>query len=248
MDFTDKNVLITGVSGGLGFAKTVIENGGSVYALGRTKPEEISNSDVFNFAKCDLRVFSEITQALDLLLSNIANVDLVILNAGIKGVVGHLPEVPVNVMKEVMAVNVFANKAIIDHLLISGKSMEQVIGISSGASRNGSAGMGAYSLSKASLNLLLKVYSSENPGIHFSTIAPGLVRTPMMDQLLTTPGGERFPAIVKMRRAASTSAMQEPLAAAKRVLAALPNLLEQPTGSFVDVREVDWGRGVSLKP
>ena len=102
--------------------------------------------------------------------------DIVILNAGILGEIRILNHTNLTEIKDVMELNVWANKEIID-AISSYASAKQIIGISSGAAVNGTKGWGAYSLSKSTLNMLLKVYANELPQIHFSALAPGIIKT-----------------------------------------------------------------------
>ena len=138
----------------------------------------------------------------------------------------------------VMNINVWANKLVYDALLDMQIGVRQLIAISSGAAFNGSGGWGAYSISKSALNLMFRVYAHENPDTHFVCLAPGLVQTQMLDDVCSLDVEERYPAVGRIRSAMGTDRMQTPSQAAERILEALPKLLEYPTGSFVDIREM----------
>jgi NAD(P)-dependent dehydrogenase (short-subunit alcohol dehydrogenase family) len=136
-------------------------------------------------------------------------------------------------IKEVMEVNVWANKELID-LLSASASVKQVIGISSGAALNGSKGWGAYALSKSALNMLLNVYAKELPNIHFTALAPGVIKTAMTDHIIEKVDAQEFPSAKKLKE----SYIQSPEEAAKNLLFIFPKLLERESGSFIDVREM----------
>ena len=76
-----------------------------------------------------------------------------------------------------MKINVWSNKVICDWLLKSIPEIYQIVFMSSGAAVNGNRGWGSYSLSKATLNMLAKLYAAEAKQTHFSALAPGLVDT-----------------------------------------------------------------------
>lgn len=241
MSFKNKAVLITGVSGGLGhaFSKCVLQDGGTVYALGRNAPEDLVREELFHFQECDLRNPADIPAAVEDLCGGVRKIELVILNAGVKGEVCKLSDMSLEVIEEVVCVNVYSGKVILDQLLLSGREIEQVMGISSKAAEIGSDGMGAYAISKAALNIMLRVYSRENPDIHFASVAPGLVNTRMMTQLTGYSGEVDFASIKRMRSKLGTPDMQEPMDAARRVLNARSKLRSMESGAFVDIREID---------
>jgi NAD(P)-dependent dehydrogenase (short-subunit alcohol dehydrogenase family) len=128
-------------------------------------------------------------------------------------------------------VNVWANKELID-TLSEYSHVKQVVGISSGAAINGSKGWGAYSLSKAGLNMLLSIYAKELPEIHFSTLAPGIVDTPMVRHIINKVDDDAFPSAKKLKQ----QHIQVPKEAAQRLISTFDKLLEYESGSFLDIR------------
>jgi len=108
----------------------------------------------------------------------------VVLNAGVLGEFGDMREIPLRKFREVMDVNVWANKVILDTLLDLGIEIKQIIGISSGAAVNCNRGWNAYAISKAALNCLLRLYAREMEGTHIVALAPGLVLTPMLEEVM----------------------------------------------------------------
>ncbi|MGB0583111.1 MAG: SDR family NAD(P)-dependent oxidoreductase, partial [Limisphaerales bacterium] len=161
-----------------------------------------------------------------------------ILNAGILGPIADLRNQSIDTLKNVLDVNLWANKNLLDLLLDRGLAIARVVGISSGASVNGNRGWGGYSLSKAALNMLMKLYAKEREDIHFSALAPGLVDTNMQDQIRAMPDDAPFPSVAQLKQATGTDAMPDSTTAGKRVLAAidrLPGLIE--SGEFADIRK-----------
>ncbi len=228
-----KNILITGVSSGLGLAlaEEYLSQGDAVYAVGKTLPKHLDSNPHFFFFPYDLSETFMIRDTLSTFFAN-HSFDIVILNAGVLGDIQTLDETALADIKDVMEINVWANKELIDTLAQSAQYVSQVIGISSGAAVNGSKGWGAYSLSKSGLNMLLNLYSKELPEIHFTALAPGIIDTPMVQHIMNAVNEERFPSAKQLKE----GDIQTPQFAAKRLIHLFPKLLEYESGSFLDVR------------
>lgn len=235
-----KNVLITGNSSGLGygFTEEFVSRGYAVYGLSRRGCSELEG-EIFDL-QCDLADFSSIGPALDVLLRDAKTLDLVILNAGILGDIKDLQNTSVEEIREVMDVNVWANKLIMDWLIKSGITVQQIVLISSGAAVNGSRGWSAYALSKATLNMLTMLYAAEFPDTHLCALAPGLVDTAMQDYLCDADkvDSSAFPSIERLRGARGTESMPTPRVAAKLIADAIPGLKAYPSGCFQDIRKL----------
>ena len=229
-----QKILITGIGSGLGEAltKAYLENGDRVYAIGREFPKQFDHYTNFFFFPYDLSKTFLINSDIQPFIQN-HDFDLVILNAGILGEIATLSQTDLSSIKDVMELNVWANKELID-ALSSYASVKQIVGISSGAAVNGSKGWGAYSLSKSALNMLLKIYAKELPDIHFTALAPGIIKTPMTDYIVEKVDDRKFPSAKKLKE----SYIQSPEEAAKNLLYLFPKLLVYESGSFVDVREM----------
>jgi len=235
-----KNFLITGVSRGLGhgLARAVLNRGDAVFGLGRSAAADLEGAAGFRFARADVRDAEGSAAAMDELLRGCERLDCVILNAGILGPIADLRDQSIDTMKEVMEVNLWANKRLLDLLLNRGLPIGQVVGISSGAAVNGNRGWGGYSLSKAALNMLIKLYAAEREDIHFSALAPGLVDTGMQEQIRALPDDAPFPSVARLKEASGTEAMPDAMTAGERVLEAierLPGLIA--SGEFADIRK-----------
>jgi len=229
-----KKILITGSSSGLGFAlvEAYLDRGDSVYAIGKNMPKHFENNPHFFFFPYDLsKTFMLKSTVKDFLERH--SFDLAILNAGVLGDIDTLENIDISHLREVMDINVWANKELID-TLAQYAYVQQVVGISSGASVNGSKGWGPYSLSKSGLNMLLKVYAKELPEIHFTSLAPGIIQTPMVEHIINEVNDQEFPSAKTLKNAH----IQSPKEAAQNLINTFPKLLEYESGSFVDVREI----------
>ena len=231
------NVFITGNSSGLGrgFTEYALEHGWHVYGCSRRGCDLVGVHDIC----CDLSDFEALPPTLDELLQGVTQLDLVILNAGILGEIKPMHETSLLELKNITDINVWSNKVILDWLLNSGINIKQIIAISSGAAVVGNKGWSGYALSKASLNMLIRLYSHEFPDTHLAAIAPGLIDTPMMDYLCEIPDPTKYPALARIREARGTQVMPGPRQAAERVMNIVDELREFESGSYVDIRQID---------
>jgi benzil reductase ((S)-benzoin forming) len=230
-----QTVLITGVGSGLGkaLAQPYLDRGDKVYAIGREAPKVFDHHPHFFFFPYDLSETFTLQSSVREFIQH-HHFDLVVLNAGVLGEIRPLIQTDLEELKQVMEVNVWANKELID-ALAKYSDVTQVVGISSGAAVNGSKGWGAYALSKAALNMLLKVYARELPNIHFTALAPGVIKTPMVDYILEEVDTHEYPSVARLKN----GPIQTPKEAATLLIDTFPKLLKYESGSFIDVRTMD---------
>ena len=229
-------ILITGTSNGLGLGLTrhYLQQGAKIFSVSRS-PCPIQHDDL-QHRTLDLSQLDSISASLQGFLP--ATLDLAILNAGVLGEIRDLSQTSMQDINTVMDINVWANKVIIDSLITQPIKVKQLILISSGASVNGNRGWGAYSISKASINMLAKLYAQEMPDTHITAYAPGLVHTAMQDYLCQQVDTEKFPSIKRLQSAYHTDDMPDIDSAAAKIAASFPRCLEFASGSFVDIRQL----------
>ena len=216
-------VLITGINRGIG--KGLVEEykkrNYEIYAIGRSNPFK----DI-NFYKCDLRAIEKIKEAID---SFNTTFDLVILNAGILGEIKLMKEWSIKELEDIFLVNVWSNKVLID--LLSSIS-KKIVAISSGAAVNGNAGWGGYALSKCALNMMINIYAKEiNTKLY--TLAPGVIDTDMVRKVISGDR-EKFRSLNRV-----DEGKVELEIGVKRLVKAIDKLDEYPSGSFLDVRNME---------
>jgi len=230
------SIFITGNSNGLGLglARYYLAQGDQVYGLSRSACP-LQNPQLRQRAQ-DLKDFDGLPAALDDLLPG--SLDLAVLNAGVLGEIQDLADTPLAQAREVMDINLWANKAIIDYLIQRPVETGQLILVSSGASVNGNRGWGAYSLSKAALNMMAKLYAQEMPATHVTAYAPGIIHTRMQDYLCREVDTTRFPSVGKLVSAYQTPHMPDIDSAASSIAASFERCREFPSGSFVDIRQL----------
>lgn len=231
-------LFITGNSSGLGrgLTQAFLQSGWHVYGMSRRGCEGLEGD--LNDIQCDLGDLDSIVPALDQLTQTTRHFDLVILNAGLLGPIQDLSQTPIETIETLMRVNVWSNKVILDWLLQSKTSVDQIVLISSGAAVNGNRGWGGYSLSKSTLNMLTNLYAPEFPNTHLCALAPGLVDTKMQDYLCDPEkvDDDIYTSVKKLRSARHTEAMPQPLDAAWQIINVLPQLRSLPSGKFADIR------------
>ena len=225
-------VFITGIGSGLGKAlvKEALRRNYEVFAISRNLPQEFNGK--IKFQKVDLRRIESIPFRMENLLKGINKLELVILNAGVLGKIKDMRDISLYEIEEVMKINVWANKVIIDTLSEMNVKVSQLIAVSSGAAKNCNRGWNAYSISKASLNCLIKLYSWEFPETHMVALAPGLVLTPMLEEVMSCDEN-KYPSIKRIKNSLKLT----PERAAEFIFNILPKLRNFESGSFVDVRD-----------
>jgi len=232
------NILITGTSKGLGagLAEYYLKRNHHVFGISRNENPDLNMSN-FRFLPQDLSDSEALKSNLPTFLNGQTRLELVIFNAGVLNGIKDLSETSIDEIQKCMNINVWANKVMIDSLFNHMDRIEQVVAISSGASKNGSRGWNAYALSKATLNMLINLYSKEYTNTHFSAIAPGLVDTGMQDYIYELPDDERFPVVQKLKQAKGTQSMPEPEIAAELVANSIKKAVEFESGIFIDIRD-----------
>ena len=132
----------------------------------------ISASPRFSLRSVDLVDSDAAGRAVEDLLSGVPRVDLAVLNAGLLSPFGDMRETSLEDLRHVMEVNLWSQKTVLDVLLSDSRDVRQVVTMSSGASVNGNRGWNGYSISKAALNMLTRLYARECPDTHFAALAP----------------------------------------------------------------------------
>ena len=227
-----KNILITGCSSGLGLALTnyYLEKNYKVFGISRKKPD-ITNTN-FIHKSFDLSNISKIKEELSTFILDIKEIDTVFLNAGMLGKIKILSELSIQELNEVYALNVYANKELLDILMKT--KVKNILVISSGASKNGYKGWGSYSLSKAGVNMLVNLYSNEMIDTKILAVAPGVIKTPMTNYIRFELDENIFPSVKKLNQ----GVVQTPEETALKMDNLINNIAEFESGTYVDIREI----------
>jgi benzil reductase ((S)-benzoin forming) len=227
---------ITGASRGLGkaFVEYYLQAGHDVYALGQSQQEVY-----YAYEAVDIADTKALEDALTTLLDGVEHLDMMVLNAGILGRIQDISSCELERLKHEMDVNMWANKVILDFVISQGITVKQVIAISSGASVNGSLGWNGYSLSKAALNMLMKLYASEMKNTHLCALAPGLVKTDMLTGILEGEHDtKKYTSVQSLRDSDAAGQVYSPEVVVQSIFDKMAQILECESGSFVDIRNI----------
>jgi NAD(P)-dependent dehydrogenase (short-subunit alcohol dehydrogenase family) len=184
--------LITGASRGIGraTAEALAAQGAHVILLARNVAalEEVHDAIVgrggsATILPLDLRDNATI-DALGLsLYPRFPKLDVLILNAGMLGVLTPLTHCPPAQWDEVMQVNLTANWRLLRTLdpLLKAAPAAQVVAVTSGVTHMQAPYWGPYAISKAGLEMLMGTYAAENAhtGIRADIFDPGVASTAM---------------------------------------------------------------------
>lgn len=234
------NILITGTSSGLGFglSKYYLDRGHTVFGISRKQNDVLRTYANFRFLFQDLTRFREVETNLISFLNGLKELDLVILNAGVLNEIKDLRDTSLDEIREVMNINVWSNKVLIDLLFDHVERIHQLVAISSGAAVSGARGWNAYSLSKATLNMLISLYAKEHNQTHFTALAPGLIKSRMQDYIYAMPEDEAYPVVTRLKQSRDSGAMPEPEEAGEINALAIKKALQHKSGSFLDSRNL----------
>ncbi len=234
-------ILITGVSSGLGEALSSawLVAGHSVSGISRRRPANLVAAGLEHLA-CDLGQLQELPRMLRVWIPTQEPWDLVVLNAASLGPLGDLSQQTQASIDEVMALNVWSNKTMLDILMRGPTAPQQVLAISSGAALEAKRGLNAYCLTKSALKMLIHAYATEFPKTHFCSLIPGYVDTPMQTAVRHQLASVEAVGDTPMTDLPSLLLKHQPATVAERIvrrLTAIPMCVE--SGQMLHIERLD---------
>lgn len=190
-DLTNKVVVITGASRGIGAAAAVemAKSGAKVALLARNRDaiDQIAAEigDAAIAIACDVADAEQVTAAFDQVASHFGQIDVVINNAGIIDPIARLGDTEADAWGALIDVNLkgafYGVQAALRHMPTGGT----IITVSSGAASNPIAGWSAYCASKAGAAMLTRCLDLEyrDAGIRAFGLSPGTVATQMQKDI-----------------------------------------------------------------
>jgi NAD(P)-dependent dehydrogenase (short-subunit alcohol dehydrogenase family) len=189
--------LVTGASRGIGraVALALARAGAHIVAVARTigALEEIDDAaraagSSATLVPLDMRDYAGIYRLASALNDRYRRLDVLVGNAGVAGQRSPLDHIEPQNWEEVMAVNVTANWHFIRAVdaLLKRSAAGRAVFITSGAATHARAYSGAYSVSKAALNVLARTYAAETDTtvLRVNLFNPGPTRTRMRAQVM----------------------------------------------------------------
>jgi len=230
----NKKILITGNTSGLGFALTeiLLAGGNKVFSLSKRPLKKRKN---LKSVVCNLRDINKIKTKLKKLL-NTKKIDYVILNAGILGQIKDISKINYSEINEIFKVNVFANKEILDYLIIKKIKTKMIIGILSGAALAPKYGWYLYCSSKAAFKFLIESYANEEPKRKFLNIAPGLIKTKMQKEICKI-NEKKIYSVKKFKQLNKSNQIPSAYEVAQNIVSAILKLKKKNSGSYFDIRK-----------
>jgi NAD(P)-dependent dehydrogenase (short-subunit alcohol dehydrogenase family) len=185
-----KVALITGASRGIGaaVASHFAGEGAHVVLAARTVGglEEVDDAirargGSATLVPLDLRNFGKIDELAAALHERYRRLDILVGNAGELGMFSPLAHIPPGMWAEIMDLNLTANWRLIRAMdpLLRAADAGRAIFVTSRAAHELYAYWGPYAVSKAGLEMLVRIYAAEiaNTGVRANLIDPGIVRT-----------------------------------------------------------------------
>lgn len=183
----NKNVLITGASGGLGrsLCKKFLNLNANIYAMGKNKEKLIQLANSFkikNYYCCNLNELEEITTVHKVILEDSGGIDILINNAGFFAK-SPLDEINQEVIKKVFNINVFAPMLLTKLFSknMRNKNWGRIFNIGSSSAYNGGELTSLYCSSKHALLGFSRSMSKElhDHKIRVCNISPSSIKTDM---------------------------------------------------------------------
>ena len=192
----NKKVLVTGGTSGLGraLAEQLVQSGAQVAVVGRHANRHRPYPGI-TFIRGDVGAKNEVHRIHAEALSVLGGIDVLIHNASS---LGHVPlrillDTECETFEEVLQTNLIGpfrlSKLVVPEMILNHAGI--VVAISSDAAVNAYPKWGAYSVSKAALDHLTRIFQAElsDTGVHFLALDPGDMDTPL--HAAAVPDAER---------------------------------------------------------
>jgi NAD(P)-dependent dehydrogenase (short-subunit alcohol dehydrogenase family) len=200
MRLAGRFAIITGASQGLGeeIAKQFVAEGASVFLCARSEPGVRSVEQQLSARTCngqtvlaratDVSKRDDIDQLVAEALDTFKRIDILVNNAGVYGPIGPIHELDWDAWIEAININLIGLAYVcraVTPIMIRQKS-GKIINLSGGGATNPLARMTSYAASKAAVVRLTESLALDlkKHGIDINAIAPGVLDTRLLDQLL----------------------------------------------------------------
>ncbi len=201
----NKNALITGAGSGIGAETAIvlakqkyhtIITGKSLYSLEKTEKIIVENGGSCTLVELDMNDFIGIDKLGLEIFKRWRKLDIVISNAAILGTLGPIHHQSHNEFIEVLNINLISNHRLIRSVepLLKNSSQPRASFLSSTVASEERPFWGAYAISKAALQHMVKIWSKENQNnnLSISIINPGKTNTKMRKQAMPGENADKL--------------------------------------------------------
>ena len=201
LSLADRTYLVTGGGSGIGkgAAAAIVASGGNAVIVGRNADKLSAAADEINaqgpgsvrYEAADVTKEDEVSRAVDAATAWHGRLHGVVHSAGRSETIGPITQIDSELWRRTVDLNVNGTMYLLKHAgrqLVRGGG-GSFVGISSIASSNTHRWFGAYGVSKAALDHLLKLAADElGPSwVRVNSIRPGLTRTDMVGPVFELP-------------------------------------------------------------
>lgn len=195
-DFSQKRILVTGASSGIGAAisKLLVDSGAEVIMVSKNKEKLASMADslgVSAYYPMDLSDVPSIAASIDRIIKEIGPLDGFVHSAGI-GTVRPIKMCTYEFMKSMMDINFFSFIEIVRCITKknSYRAGMSIVGISSVASQEGNQSKTGYCASKAAMDGAIRCMAKElaPKKIRVNSVMPGITKTSIYEQIMDNGG------------------------------------------------------------
>jgi NAD(P)-dependent dehydrogenase (short-subunit alcohol dehydrogenase family) len=193
-DFSDRVVIVTGGSSGIGYAaaEELLDAGANVMIAarnvenGEAAAEQLSAKGNVAFTRCDVTSLDDVQALVAATVDQFGAVNHLVNSAGYEGVVANTVDCTEENFSAVVNSNLYGTwylmKTVIPELLNAGGG--SIVNVASVIGVIAFPGLPAYTASKAAMMSLSKTTALEyaTEGIRVNVVAPGSIRTPMYER------------------------------------------------------------------
>jgi NAD(P)-dependent dehydrogenase (short-subunit alcohol dehydrogenase family) len=222
----------------------MLDKGMRVFGVSRTIPQDLLRNSNFHHVQVDLsdsKAASERLADYFIRQQQLDRVAYLFLNAGVFGSqVQKVSDISLPDIKNVVDINLWTNKVVLDVFFRSGVPIETCCVSASVAGVRARAGMGSYAISKAALNMMMRLYALENPSTFFAVLGLCSLKTGLFERILYPPVSEgEFPDVALLQQRAHVDGyLVSPQQRAGDIFTVLNGPLRQHliSGEFTDMR------------
>lgn len=197
MKLKGEKAIVTGGGRGIGraIALGLAKEGADVLVFSRTLAEvEATAADICSLGRrgialqADVTSPDDISRVVDRALKELGHIDILVNNAGIQGPIGSLVNNDIDAWVQTVHTYLLGTflccKAVLPHMMA--RQQGKIINLSGGGAATSRPRFGAYAASKAGVVRLTEVLADELKefNIQVNAIAPGIVNTRMIDEIL----------------------------------------------------------------